>query len=115
MTPIDHFALLIFLLVFAHYLADFPLQGDFLSRAKNCTAPIPGVPWQWAMSAHVTIHAGFVFLITNRPDIAMAEALVHGIIDDQKCKGRITFSQDQALHILFKVIWAALVVWGPRP
>lgn len=32
-------------LVAGHALADYPLQGDFLARAKNRAAPIPGVPW----------------------------------------------------------------------
>jgi hypothetical protein len=33
------------LLLVDHALADYPLQGDFLARAKNHTAPIPGISW----------------------------------------------------------------------
>lgn len=47
-------------LLAGHALADYPLQGDFLSKAKNRTAPIPGVPWQQALGAHVVIHGAFV-------------------------------------------------------
>ena len=32
-------------LLAAHALADYPLQGDFLSKAKNRFAPLIGVPW----------------------------------------------------------------------
>jgi hypothetical protein len=38
-------ALLFGALVAAHALCDYPLQGDFLARAKNRAAPIAGVPW----------------------------------------------------------------------
>ena len=51
---------MLFVLVVAHFLCDFPLQGDFLAKAKNPEAPLPGVPWQWAMLAHAAIHAGAV-------------------------------------------------------
>ncbi|MFM1977463.1 MAG: hypothetical protein RL145_2309, partial [Pseudomonadota bacterium] len=40
---------LLYLLIVAHFICDYPLQGDFLSKAKNLTAPIPGVPWWQAM------------------------------------------------------------------
>ena len=33
------------MMVVGHVLADYPLQGDFLSRAKNRFSPIVGVPW----------------------------------------------------------------------
>lgn len=53
------------LLVFGHMLGDYPLQGDFLSKAKNRYAPIAGVPWYQALGAHSAIHAGFVGIITG--------------------------------------------------
>ena len=37
--------MILFWLMVGHALADYPLQGDFLAKAKNRTAPIPGVPW----------------------------------------------------------------------
>lgn len=98
------------LLVFAHALADYPLQGDFLSRAKNRTAPIPTVPWWQAMAAHATIHAGFVGLITGSALLAAAEFVIHWITDDLKCRGKINFNIDQGIHILCKTAWAVLAV-----
>lgn len=99
------------LMVFAHALADYPLQGDFLSKAKNHTAPIPGVPWYQALFAHSTIHAGFVGIITGSVWLALAEYVVHTLTDYAKCDSRISFNTDQAIHIGCKAVWAVLAVW----
>src|SRR3546814_745485 len=77
------------LMVFAHAIADYPLQGDFLARAKNRTAAIPGFPWWQALGAHSVIHAGFVGVITGSLWLALAEAVAHFITDDLKCRGKI--------------------------
>lgn len=44
MTP----ELMLTALIAGHFLCDYPLQGDFLSKAKNRVNPIPGVPWYQA-------------------------------------------------------------------
>ena len=31
------------LMIFGHALADYPLQGEFLAKSKNRTAPVPAV------------------------------------------------------------------------
>ena len=95
-------------MVAAHALADYPLQGDFLSKAKNRAAPIPGVPWYQALGAHAIIHGGAVALITGKPALGIAETVVHAITDDLKCNGRLSFNQDQAIHLACKVLWAFL-------
>lgn len=97
-----------FALVAAHALADYPLQGDFLSKAKNRANPIPGVPWWQAMWAHSAIHGGAVALVTGIWWLGVLEAAVHFIIDDQKCTGKLSFNQDQFLHIGFKGLWLAI-------
>lgn len=101
MTPIT---MLLALLV-AHALADYPLQGDFLAKAKNRTAPIPGVPWYQAMGAHCLIHGGAVALITGIWWLGVAEFVAHWITDDLKCRGRLTFDQDQIVHWICKAAW----------
>lgn len=106
-------AWMFFALLFAHALADYPLQGDFLARAKNETAPIDGVPWWQAMSAHCCIHAGFVALITGSLWLGVAEFVAHFVIDRDKCLGRIGFTADQVQHICCKALWALLAVIGP--
>lgn len=48
------------LFLFAHFLFDFPLQGDFLSRAKNPLSPLPGVSWRWAPRLRRLLHKQLV-------------------------------------------------------
>jgi hypothetical protein len=103
---------LLALLVFAHLLADYPLQGDFLAKAKNHEAPIPGVPWQVALLSHAGIHAGLVWLITGSALLGLAELLLHAAIDHFKCSRRITFVHDQILHLLFKLLYVIVLYPG---
>lgn len=92
-----------------HYLADFPLQGDFLSKAKDLTKPLPGVPWQQAMTAHCAIQGLMVWLVTGVWWIGVLEFMCHAAIDIGKCLGKINFSQDQSLHTACKIVWVVLV------
>jgi hypothetical protein len=96
------------LMVAGHALADYPLQGDFLAKAKNHAAPIPGVPFYQALGAHSAIHAGFVGVITGSIWLALAEFTIHAATDYAKCDGRISYNTDQAIHIGCKFAWAAL-------
>jgi hypothetical protein len=48
-----------FLLLFVHALADFPLQGEFLSKAKD-PRNNPFEIWFICLWAHCMIHAGLV-------------------------------------------------------
>jgi len=98
----------LFAMIGAHALADYPLQGDFLAKAKNRTAPIPGVPWYQALGAHAVIHGAAVAVITRSPVLGLAETAIHALTDDLKCRGRLSFNQDQAIHLACKVLWAAL-------
>lgn len=98
------------LLVFGHMLADYPLQGDFLAKAKNRYTPIAGVPWFQALGAHCVIHAGFVGVITGSIGLAACEFFVHWIIDDEKCAGKISYNLDQVLHVAWKAIWAVIIL-----
>jgi hypothetical protein len=104
---------MLFWLLVAHAVADYPLQGDFLAKAKNHKTPIPGVPWAIALMAHSMIHAGAVALVTGSVDFGMSELCAHCIIDYRKCDGRTSFTTDQALHLACKVVFVALL-FGPR-
>ena len=95
-------------LVAGHALCDYPLQGDFLARAKNRALPIPGVPWYQALGAHAIIHGGAVALLTGVPLLGFAEAVAHAAIDDAKCTGKIGFNADQSLHIVCKLSWVVI-------
>ena len=97
-------------LLVAHFVCDYPLQGDFLAKAKNGAQPIPGVPWQWAMLAHCSIQAGGVWFATGSWIVALLEFVAHWVIDCAKCNGLLTFGQDQFAHVGCKVLWAVVVV-----
>lgn len=102
-----HFATLLFLLLVGHALADYPLQGPFLSEAKNRNTAIGKMFWPHALAAHSVIHGGFVLLLTGSLFLAMVEVVIHGVTDWLKCEGEITLNHDQAVHIACKVIFAA--------
>ena len=102
---------LFFALLIGHALADYPLQGDFLARAKNHRAPIPGAPWYQALGAHALIHAGMVWVITGFWWMGVMEFSAHAQIDYAKCDGKIDFNTDQLLHVACKAFYV-LIAWG---
>jgi hypothetical protein len=100
------FFTLLFLLVAAHALADYPLQGEFLSQAKNRNTAIGKVFWPHALFAHAMIHGGFVLLLTGSMVFAVGEVILHAFIDWAKCEGKISLNADQAFHLFCKLGWA---------
>lgn len=101
---------MLLLLVAAHFLADYPLQGEFIAKAKNRANPIPGVPFWHPLTAHAVIHGAAVGIITGSAFLGIAEAAIHWLTDDAKCRGRISYNIDQAIHIACKVMWAAIAI-----
>lgn len=104
------FAKLLFLLLAAHALADYPLQGDFLAQAKNRNTPIGKIFWPHALFAHSMIHGGFVLLLTGLLPLAIGEVIIHGVTDALKCDGKISLNADQFVHVFCKVCWATATV-----
>ena len=111
-----------FALLIGHSLADFPLQGDFLSRGKNRNNPpaeladgkkSPANLWVYLMSAHCFIHAGFVWVVSGHVLLGLAEFILHWSIDAAKCEGRTSFATDQWLHIITKAgyVWILWAGW----
>ncbi len=100
------------MLLFGHYVMDYPFQGDFLARAKNRMAPVPHVPWYQAMFAHAFMHSGVVYFVTGLWWLAVLELVTHFIIDDLKCRGELTFNQDQFSHVFCKIVWVGLLAWS---
>lgn len=100
--------LMIFLMFGAHAVCDFPLQGQFLSDAKNHLKPVPGVPWYQALLAHGLIHGALVAAITGRVELGLCELVVHIVTDYLKCSNRLSFNQDQAIHYACKILWGVL-------
>lgn len=111
-----------FALAIGHALADFALQGDFLSTAKNRHADAArffgesGAPkglWLHALAAHSLIHAGAVWVVTGSVALAAIELAVHWLIDFVKCEGWTSFSLDQFLHLACKLAYALALAAAP--
>mgnify|MGYP002402504291 CR=1 FL=1 len=100
------------LLLAGHFVADYPLQGEFLAKAKNRKNPLPGTPWYQGLMAHSAIHGGIVGVVTGSMWLGLAEFVLHCVIDDAKCSGKISFDMDQALHFACKALWVALIAIG---
>ena len=122
--PASHSAqgvIFIFLaLAIGHAVADYPLQGSFLAKAKNRHSDIsnyfggstPSGVWLHAMTAHALIHAGAVWFITGSAVLAVIELAAHWVIDCVKCEEWIGFNTDQLLHYACKLSYAMLIYLG---
>lgn len=98
---------IIFLLCAGHALCDYPLQGQFLSDAKNRHINT-GKGWWRDMLAHCLIQSGMVLLITGSLWFAIAELAIHYATDCAKCEGWISSGVDQSIHYACKVLWGIL-------
>ena len=116
----SYFHLLYWLLA-AHVLFDFPLQGDFLSKGKSRSNPLPGVPWAGCLTAHAFMHGAAVAFLTHSYFLGFFEFFFHWFIDFfelskprkkelsyEYSNPKFWFGFDQSLHILCKVMWAGI-------
>jgi hypothetical protein len=101
-----------------HALCDFPLQGDFLARAKNHRAPVAAAngsafPWWIALTAHAAIQAGAVALLMHSPTFGLLEFGAHWMIDYGTSEGRTGgYAGDQFAHVACKALWVVLSTSG---
>jgi len=106
---------LFFALMIGHALADYPLQGEYLALHKNrhyvdaSNREEPSGLWIHCLLAHSLIHAGLVWLITGRSILALAEFVLHAILDTAKCEHKTSYHTDQMLHLLCKVVYVILI------
>lgn len=98
---------MLFVLAVCHSLADYPLQGDFLSQGKNRNTPLGKLFWPYALSSHALIHGGFVFAVTGSVTLGLLETVIHAGTDWLKCENKISMLTDQLIHYVCKVIWVA--------
>jgi hypothetical protein len=103
--PFQQYFEMIFLLWVWHAIADFPLQGDYLSKAKDPTSNASLGQTQYHMLMHCLIHAGGVFLITGYIWFALVEIVLHFAIDTLKCRKKINYITDQVLHLNCKTLY----------
>lgn len=97
-------------LIFAHFVADYPLQTDFLAKYKCRKESLAKIPWYYVMAGHCGTHAFFVMMITGNCYLAIAEFIAHYIIDVLKCENLIDIHLDQFWHIICKLIWTIVFV-----
>lgn len=102
----EHLLMLAMMLLGAHWLADYPLQGQFLSDAK-----VKGPLRFYHLVAHAGIQGAGVALVTGSVWLGIAEWIAHTAIDEAKVRGKTTFAVDQALHILCKAVWLVLAAY----
>lgn len=96
------------MLLVAHAVTDFPLQGDFLAKAKNHKIGITGMPWYTCLLMHAIISGGGVTLVTGSMWLGLMEMVCHFLIDFYKNDGHYGFNEDQAYHIACKFGWAVV-------
>ena len=105
-----------FFLLAAHALADFPLQSDAMAQCKcrgSGHAAAKTVPWYYWLTFHAMIHGAAVGLVLKLygageslvVGLAIAEAVVHWLIDFGKCAKFYTIHADQGMHLVCKVAW----------
>jgi hypothetical protein len=89
---IEQVLMLALMLLGAHWVCDYPLQGQFLSDAKA-----KGPLRFYHLVAHAGIQGAAVALVTGNIWLGLAEWTAHTAIDEAKVRGKTTFAQDQAL------------------
>lgn len=102
--------LLFFKLLVAHAVTDYALQSEHMATVKNRHSQRVVVfqIWYHWMTAHALINAGAVLVITGNYWCALAEFVLHWVIDFAKCDKWIGAQMDQWLHIACKVGYVVL-------
>ena len=101
-----------------HALADFPLQGSFLAIGKERYGDLekltgtkwPRGMWAYCLTMHSLIHAGAVWLVCGSIWFALAEFVLHWLIDLAKSSRLTNFYIDQVLHIVCKIAYAVILM-----
>src|SRR4051812_20202182 len=111
---------MLFLLIAGHALADYPLQNEAMATCKDRHAKLPlqkSVPWYYWLTMHALIHGMVVAIIIwaweGDKELAvifgLLESAAHWVIDALKCEGVTNIHMDQALHLICKLLWFALI------
>ena len=100
----------LFYLLATHALTDYALQPEWMARHKSPLDPPPEKigQWWWVMGAHGLINGLGVALVLGSWWLGVFETIMHCAIDEAKCLKSITATQDQMLHLGFKLIWVFL-------
>lgn len=103
-------------LIAAHFLLDYALQGDWMSKAKNPNLDlVTGEKiWPLALFGHAWLHATAVLIITGSWLLFLLELSIHWIADYAKCNGRFGYNVDQYIHVTCKVVYVLIIAWLQR-
>jgi hypothetical protein len=102
-------AVLFGLLLLGHALADSILQPPWLSQRKRDVDLNVRLT---ALLIHGICHALPVALVTGSSTLAVVELFLHPTIDHYKNRGWYGLKVDQALHVLCKVGYIAIIVYA---
>ncbi len=114
---------MLFFLLAGHALVDFSLQTDAMAVCKCRHAKHPlqqSVPWYYWLTSHALIHGAMVGAILwcwygdkhLAVAFAIAETVIHWLIDFGKCEKLYSVHLDQVLHLLCKLLWWGLIAGG---
>ncbi len=104
-------------LLMGHAIMDFWAQSDALAQMKNRNrdnthrippGQKPQVIWPYALTAHALMHGSAVWYLTGNVWFGIGETVAHWVIDFGKCENWYGIHQDQALHIVCKMLWVSL-------
>lgn len=115
MNSAHQLAVLLFLLIAAHFALDFPLQGDTtaVQKSRHVSNPLAAaVPWFYWLTAHAVMQGAGVFLVTSSLALGLFETVAHWLIDFGKCERWYSIHVDQALHLTCKLTYVALLWAG---
>lgn len=102
---------ILFWLIVGHAACDFAFQTDWMAKSKDPWHGESSGRWPHALFAHCILQGGAVAMITGSITLAIAEVVIHLVVDIAKCRGLVNLHCDQAIHIACKVSWAALFCW----
>jgi ABC-type Mn2+/Zn2+ transport system permease subunit len=107
-------------MVIGHFVADYPLQTEFISEYKNPRKQ-GRVPWYYVMLSHALVHGAFVSVATGLAlghihilfpvILGIFETIIHFCLDVLKCINCTSIHTDQLVHILCKVAWTLSIVF----
>jgi hypothetical protein len=112
-----------FYLVFGHALMDYALQPTPMAIEKSRhskTELQKDVPWYYWLSAHALLHGGAVAYIMTSLGVGIStsigfgilETVCHWVIDFVRGEGWTNIHADQALHVVCKIAWCAMIAYG---
>lgn len=109
----EHILLLLILVGF-HFVCDYPLQGDFVAKFKaRIVDGNKNQIWKWVLTAHASIHALPVLILTSSIPACLFLFATHFLIDFLKCENKINLDQDQILHLLVITLISFFVYLNP--